>query len=283
MHRRRRQDDSETPLPHAGERSRTARFDEWVRRSPPVLLAGLALFLFVTIGQAINVGRSATNWLHDTYDWRPAEYARLGRLHSDFTLAAFESELGPPLFEDESYDHRWTEYLFRRRGYWVQALTRRGGDTVGAFAVTACDRSFHPTFYAFRTKVVLNRSRLADFHGDPFTSFTYTIPADVLPWFFVTTGGGRVSNFQSFAWGADGACWSLNYVAYIPFHPGKGMNEFQGRIRLAKLPKKFARALVIDTFAEWGPKEFAWPNSSFHIGVDEFHLNALSTSAGPHG
>jgi hypothetical protein len=117
--------------PEGPGESRVARFNAWVRRSPPVILVGLALFLFVLVSQVIRDGGAALSWYRRTYDWRSVEYARLAHLHSDLTLAAFERQRGPPLYESHSLDQHWTQYLFQRRSYWVQAITANGADTWG--------------------------------------------------------------------------------------------------------------------------------------------------------
>lgn len=272
--------DEENQGPERVRRSRVARFNSWVRRSPPVILVGLVLFLFVLVSQAIRDGGAALSWYRRTYEWRSVEYARLAHLHSDLTLAAFEKQLGDPLYETQSYDHRWTQYLFQRRTYWVQAITVNGGNTVGAFAVTTCDRSFQPTFYAFGGRIVLNRSHLADLREVGPASFEYTLPADESPWFYAMIGGARASNFQSFAWGEDGACPSV--PPGPRFKPGKGMSPYQGQVALRRVSETFSQSLVVNTFAEWGPTELSWPSKSFHIGVDEFRVHALSNSSPPH-
>lgn len=258
-------------------RSRTERFDQWVRHSPPILLLGLGLFLFVTIGGAIHFSRSAINWYHRTYDWRSAEYARLKQLHSDFTLAAFEGALGPPLFEDESLpDHRWKEYLFHRRGYWVQALTRKSGNTVEAYAVTACDPSFRPTFHFQNTKVTLNQSRLSDPRPALGGVFSYALPATEPPWFYATSEVAGATNQQAFAWGDDADC-AFPSSQHLRV-PARFNEHFGGTMNLARVPTAFSRALPINTFAAWGPTDDTWPNSAFHIGVDQQHIEALQSS-----
>jgi hypothetical protein len=223
--------------------------------------------------------RSSSQWYRRTYDWRSVEYGRLAHLHSDLTLAAFEQQLGPPLYESHSRDHNWTQYLFQRRSYRVQAITASHGNTVRAFAVTTCDRSFRPTSYVLGAKVVLDQSRLADLRPrDPSVSFQYTIPADDAPFFYAVTGGSRADNFQSFALGEDAACG----IDLRRFHLNlpEGM-KFQGNVPLRRISKPFAKSLVTNTFAEWGPTQFFWPSKSFHIGIDEISVEALSNSSRP--
>jgi hypothetical protein len=245
-----------------------------------VILVGLALFLFVLVSQVIRDGGAAVSWYRRTYDSRSVEYARLAQLHSDLKLAAFDEQLGPPLYQSHSSDHHWTQYLFQRRNYWVQALTENGGDTVRAFAVTTCDQSFTPSFYEFGRKIVLNRSHVADLHsGLPLVSFHWTVPADQPPWFYTMVGGSHVDNFQSFALGEDAAC-GVN-AARIRWKPPRGKNYFQGTVALGRISKPFAQSLVTNTFAEWGPSQAYWPSKSFPIGVDEVRVVALSNSSPP--
>ena len=101
-------------------------------------------------------------------DWRQQEYAKLGQLRGGLTLERFREQLGVPLFVTVSKDGLFTEYLFQRRDYWVQAVTDASG-TVQLMSVTSCSNDFQPSFEAFSGPgpIVLNRSRFSDVGQDP--------------------------------------------------------------------------------------------------------------------
>jgi hypothetical protein len=142
--------------------SRTARFDRWVRHSPPVLIVGLVLFLLTTAGAVAGAVVTAKDWYDGHYRWRESEYSKLVQLHSDLTLERFEEVLGAAWFKTTPKDGNWVGYSFRGRDYWVQAVTRRRSSTVSLYAVTSCSTSFRPTFrLADATPITLNRSTLA--------------------------------------------------------------------------------------------------------------------------
>lgn len=102
------------------------RFDKWVRRSPPVLVLALVLFLVTTAGAVFDRGDDIWSWYQHRFEWRAHEYAKLHALRAGYTIATFEQVLGAPIFTRTSYDRRWAENTFRGRDYWVQAVSQRG-------------------------------------------------------------------------------------------------------------------------------------------------------------
>ena len=259
--------------------SRFERLDHWIRRSPPLLIAALVLFILVTGTTLARFADTAVRWYDHHYRWRVAEYGRIARLQSDFTLASFEEILGAPIFTKDSQDRRWTQYIFRGRDFWVQALTRYESPTVGLFSVTSCDPSFQPTFKSLvGATVVLHKTRLGYFRSQAVT-LSYAIYADRQPWLYLDAGGSRVVNFESVAWGVDGACTG---AANMPQHDYNYLSDLLARhplpveVNASRLPLDLGRRLIVNTFAEWGPTEFSWPVADFQIGIDEISLDALS-------
>ena len=113
------------------------------RRFTKVLLAISALLSagVVVAGAAIYV----VDRYRDRYQWRDAEYAKLRSLHAGYTLERFEAVLGTPVFSRTHSRSKLREDSFRRRHYWVQAVSQEDG-TVLLYSVTACDPAFQPDF-----------------------------------------------------------------------------------------------------------------------------------------
>ncbi len=190
--------------------TRTQRLDRWVRHSPPILIAGLVLFLLLTGTELVRFGRDANGWIEARTSWRQHEYAILNSLHSDFTVAFFESQLGSPTMQQRVGP--WVVYYFQRREYWVEVLTHPNSASVGFYAVTSCSSDFQPSFrFALAgASVTLQRSRLSDTTRWA-DSFFLAVPADSGPDIFLSTSGSHAENYQYYAWGLAQGCdaWVL--------------------------------------------------------------------------
>lgn len=110
------------------------------------MLVLLGLFLIATANGVFRTAHDAWSWWDAHENWREREYNRLDSLHSDFTLARFEQQLGAPLFARPSRNGRWIEYVFRGRDYWVQGIARKDSDSIAAYGVTSCASDFRPAF-----------------------------------------------------------------------------------------------------------------------------------------
>lgn len=262
------------------KRSWTRRFDSWAQRNPVVWLVRRVSVVVSVVAILVGAGYVVHGWLNDEFRWRDHEYEKLAALHSDFTLARFVEQLGAPVFQRQSPNQKWTEYLFRGRDYWVQAISRIGSQTVGFYAVTACSREFGPEFRLPDGEVVaLQRSTLASLRHEAF-EYMYTSGASTRPSFIEFTGGSHAVNFKHFGWGFNGACSGALPLAGGDFAM---LSDFLGGKRggigdLSEDVLELGRDITVNTFAEWGPTEgfFAaggWP-AGMSVGIDEIMIGA---------
>jgi hypothetical protein len=249
--------------------TKTERFDRFVRTSQPVLIIVLALFLITTGGAIVGHARDVKHWW-DGRDWRAHEYDKLAQLHSDLTVATFERVLGPPLVERRDYDRpTWTIRIFGGRDYWVAAASRKASDSVEMYAVTTCSPSFNPTYrLGDGASITLQRSTLADARSQA-SAFRFWIGASVGSRFFLSTIPSHPSNFKGFAWGNGGSCREIP-----PTPPGKQFGP-PGSVPAAQMPASFAKLVVVNTYAEWGPTIYEWPSTA-SIGVSEIDINVIA-------
>ena len=233
----------------------------------------------------VGSGYVVHGWLNDEFRWREHEYEKLAALHSDFTLARFEEQLGAPVFRRASPNQKWTEYLFRGRDYWVQAISRTGSEVVGFYAVTACSRDFKPEFRLPDGEVAaLQRSTLASLRPQAF-GYMYTVGVSTRPSFIEFTGGSHAVNFKYFGWGFNGACFEGLRIAG---GDGTALMDFLGGKRggVGELPKgvlELGRSITVNTFAEWGPTEGnmisgGWP-SGMSVGIDQILIGAAENES----
>jgi hypothetical protein len=266
--------------------SRTERFDAFIRKSPPVLLTVLFLFLAVTIGGTIAFFKGAYSWYDHRYNWREREYAKLYALRAGFTPEKFEEALGAPVFRRLSRDEQWVEATFRGRSYWVQIVWRRGSTSTSYYAVTSCSRSFNPTFrLPDDTAVKLNDSTLASIslNSGPVASADYFFPgATADAHFYDFLVGGNPENYKSFAWGFDDACLNLppwtNYAlrSTLDFVGFRG--RYQGPTEPAPRPiAQFRESIPVNTYAETAPAfRFSATAQAFQVGADRILVRTVT-------
>jgi hypothetical protein len=77
------------------------------------------------------------------FGWRPREERIINSLYPSVDINVFEDLLGKHLFIRVS-ENGYVEYVFSRKGYWVQAITDKEG-VVLLYAITVCDKTFTPT------------------------------------------------------------------------------------------------------------------------------------------
>ncbi len=116
------------------------RLRRWARRFGA--LAAVLGAITVVTGSGIYVFRA----VRDQWFWRGEEYDKLRSLRAGYALPYFEDVLGRPIFTRLRLSRRtgFRESTFKGHGYWVQTLSMAG--VVKLYAVTSCDKSFHPTF-----------------------------------------------------------------------------------------------------------------------------------------
>lgn len=268
--------------------TRARRFDRWVRRSPPVLIVGLLLFLLASAADLGERVTAAWGWYDDRFEWRDDEYSKLQQLHSDLTLERFEEVLGAPWFRVASEDRRWMEHTFKGRDYWVQAVTRRGSGTVSLYAVTSCSESFRPTFHlADGTRITLNGSTLASVQ--PKLAFDlrtdYFFPAATANMRFLEEAyGGNPGNYKGFVWGYNDACGDPPHLTQDEVdavfdgetpQPGGLYGLRRSVTELAVPLRSLRKRVVVNTFAEWGPTEYFRMGVPFQVGIDRILIRTV--------
>lgn len=154
-------------------------------------------------------------YVHDRYRenhrWREVEYSKLRSIHAGYTLARFEAVLGAPIFFRIDGRSNLREASFRRRGYWVQAVSRDDG-TVLLYSVTACTRNFHPEFEVVGFKgagVTLGKTtfdKVMRRPDDQYVVVNYFRGVTANTTYIDEVYGGNPSNYKTYAWGVNDAC-----------------------------------------------------------------------------
>lgn len=224
------------------------------------LLEGSAVLgaVLVFIGAGIFVIERATA----TWFWRGGEYDKLTSLRAGFDLRYFEDQLGPPFASRTSNGYR--ENGFRGRDYWVQTISRSG--TVQLYAVTSCDKSFHPTFTVAGTdiEVELNRDHFADLLPGTEIAFDYSIGASAPSLFYEAIYGGADGFYKTTLWGLSSLCGLPPEDLDVP-ELGRINSGYTSR--LGSRWMEFRRHAVINTFAESAPAVDGAQPSNFGIGI----------------
>jgi len=206
------------------------RFDNFFKKNPaPVLLISLASVVTAisTLVAAVGV---VTFW-YSHRDWRKAEYARLRNLRAGYTYEKFEEQLGRPSCRAirnvrlpslpgnpglPTISGKVTENLFQRHGYLVDTMSDSSG-TIFAYAVTACQADFRPTFSLWvgsgpePSRIVLNQSVMSGVDGSSTgTLKIFTPGGTAINYVFEKEDPGDATGFKGYAWGLNDECsnWS---------------------------------------------------------------------------
>jgi hypothetical protein len=288
-------------------KSRTKRFDAWLRNTPIVLILGLTAFLLTTV---IAIGGSVTvaiHWYHKNHEWRQREYEKLADLRAGFTIEHFEAVLGEPVFRRSAVlvqpvfrgpprRENVEESTFEGRDYWVQSVSDAGTRSVQLYAVTSCSRTFNPTFVLpDSTRITLNRTTLARIHlsaGLAALANYFAPGATANAHFIDYASGGNPWNYKSFAWGYNDACVNVpTWADYIPNTdwPFGGDERYFGRSAGGGPEiQAFRRRLPVNTYAETSPasgfdffRNEGNENGNFQVGVDRILIRTVIAPSYP--
>lgn len=104
-----------------------------------ILIALMVLFISQTFTITDGISR-IQRFYFDTFAWRDVEEKVINSLSASIHIDKFREFLGTQLFVRKSRKStkQHLEYVFKRKGYWVQAVTDDLG-TVLLYAVTSCD------------------------------------------------------------------------------------------------------------------------------------------------
>jgi hypothetical protein len=212
------------------------------------------------------------------YGWRDAESAKLASLHAGYTLERFQAVLGAPTFSRTDRTSKLREDSFRRRDYWVQAVSREDG-TVLLYAVTVCDPDFRPQFSMVGYRpggvvVQLGKSTLASvlprgLDGSVEVNYSQGVTANTT--YMDESYRGNPSNYKTYVWGVNDACPNALEQLYqstgFPTLP-----RFPYRSSLARVSqtiKRFRAKAQVNTFAETAPMaSLQHVNQAFQTGMD---------------
>jgi hypothetical protein len=156
-------------------------------------------------------------------DWRDAEYRKIGQLRAGLSLAWFEHLLGPPMFVTPSQDRMFTQYLYRGRDHWVQAIADNDG-SVRLMTITSCDEQFRPTFAGELGSIpnmggiILHQTRFDEVPASPPTRVRYaTSIATANSYYFDEYYLGNPGNYKTYFVGITDACpWLAPARTEIP-------------------------------------------------------------------
>lgn len=141
------------------------RLLERVKKWPIVVVVAA---ITVVIGGLVANTEAALNverWVDNKFFWKDNENRRLIALRAGMDISQFEAQFGAPVFRNPDEEGELTESSFRGRAYWVQAVSDASGRVL-LYAVTTCDKKFHPTFPVFgRGEVTLGETRFASAAG----------------------------------------------------------------------------------------------------------------------
>lgn len=233
-----------------------ARWRRWLRLFLEAATVLGALLVFIGAGIFV-VDRAKDAWF-----WRAGEYDKLTSLRAGFNLRYFEDRLGPPFASRFSGHYR--EDGFRGRDYWVQTVSSHG--IVQLYAVTSCDKSFHPAFTLAGTdvEVELNRDHFTDVIPGADVAYDYSIGASAPSLFYEAAYGGTSSFYKTTLWGISSLC-KFPQELDVP-EVGRGFTSALGRDG-----REFRRRAVVNTFAETAPATDRTQPSDFGIGFSYHH------------
>jgi len=261
------------------------RFVDWLGRRSLVAILLFASVVLSSLIVLVKFGLDVKNWVDERgRDEKAVEYKKLETLHAGFTLAKFEEQLGPPIFQERDLEAKVTESTFQRSGYWVQTISGRGG-TVLFFSITSCDIAFAPTFKFAGGSVTLNKSTFASVGSGPLGSVEskyFLSGATANSNFLDIAFGGNPGNYQTFVWGLDDACisWLRLYenlftAKLLPFPNNRF--DFRGppaRGGVAVL--RFRHRAVVNTYGEAAPGVQLSELGRFQLGVDRIKVRTVS-------
>jgi hypothetical protein len=210
------------------------------------------------VGALVVLGSAALYVVENAEDqwlWRGDEYNKLTGLRAGFDLSYFESQLGTPTVTRSFRGHQ--ESIFKGRAYWVQTISR--GEAVLLYAVTSCDKSFHPTFAPIGSdlQVELNRSQLADVATSEHSlTYDYFVGATAPSLFYEGIYSGFSGYYKTFLWGWNSVCHTQDEELIAPPFGStpRGLTSSQGSYL-----EQFRQESLVNTYAETAPATFPRP------------------------
>ena len=242
------------------------------------LLIGIA----AVIGALVVIGASGRQ-LWRSYDehfrWARHVNHTLESLRPNTTVDEFDERLGRPRIVTRSPSGLTTQRIYQGRGYWVQAVADETQSVV-MFAITACDDRLTPSWKVWNGRdgyvsVVLNSTSVVNELPIAEAEYKwYVSPATANSYVYAHYGGGNVTKYLSYAWGANDACrgkgLQISAADRAALAGSHELGEAKSHTRLTGLTSEATSALshvVANTFAIYGLQQSP-ENLEFQVGAD---------------
>ncbi len=217
------------------------------------------LALVVALG---TISAPVGSFIAENITWRSIEQAKVEKLAPTETVAFFNSVLGEPNIKSETRTGM-TRYIYRERGYWVEAMTPKEDDTVLVMSITACgEDGFYPTINnnPAGKPVVLGRSKMIDTTYKPLRrdgsereafKVHYFLRAATAPsYYYDEYGGDALTNYQTVYTGFNDLCGYIALPKDIIDTMGIGSNS--GKLTDEQI-NRMRGNITINTFAVTAP------------------------------
>jgi hypothetical protein len=260
---------------HSYKKNWAEKLKRAIDRYPLVILIVIATS-FISYAFTLGSGIFA---LKDFFDsrigWRKVEERRINRLFAGMSVDKFKEILDSPMFV--TVKENLTEYSFKERGYWVQAIVNEEGE-VKFYSVTSCSDSFHPEIKynpaGGRVKLGLSTFKsVTDY--DPILKYFIsgaTANTNIMEYLYL----GNPGNYQTVYWGINDACSYddkfVNELLEVKFREGNNSYDIQD-----KTVDSFRKNTKINTFGVSAPFFDPLfydenPLGDFQIGVDRIKV-----------
>lgn len=238
-------------------------------------LIGVIITIFIAIPAGLQIHSWLSQKYYNTFGWKIKEQQIINKLSPSQPIQYFNSILGPAILVNGG--EKYTEAVFKRKGYWIQAVYGKN-NRVELFSITNCSDRFFPeitTTPLYKT-VTLGKDTMSEVSNDNIEPH-YFISGATAPSFIIDEVLAiNPTKYQTTYFGVNDACdfdpkniLSDDYY-YNNFTLRKKININHPKI-------KFMREnLPINTFAITSPNmtiEDLRPN--FFIGVNRIDLRVL--------
>lgn len=217
------------------------------------------LALVVALG---TISAPVGSFIADNITWRSIEQSKVEKLAPTETVAFFNSVLGEPNIKNET-STGMTRYIYRERGYWVEAMTPKEDDTVLVMSITACgEGSFYPIINnnPAGKPIVLGKSKMVDTTYRPekrdsskretFKIHYFLRAATAPSYYYDEYGGDASTNYQTVYTGFNDLCGYLALPKDIMDTMGIGSNS--GKLTDEQI-NRMRNNITINTFAVTAP------------------------------
>ena len=257
-------------MPRKKKTSWAERFKYALEHQPFIIFITVLVIAISQITTLIKGADSFLKYYSSTYGWRSEEEAKINKLSASINISKFQEILGAPLFLRKSGTSG--EYIFKRQGYWVQAITDDEG-SVDLYAVTSCDETFKPRIRNSPSGrlIQLRETTFKKAHDGDIPRLHYFISgATANSYFFEGAYLANPGNYQTIFWGYNDACsnnWDEETGLY---HVESHLEEYESGVNTEQSVIDIFRSKnSFNTFAVSSPSaDIEELLEEFQIGVD---------------